>query len=89
MVRARAPLRFGVKVSQSRGLLKKREGEKLVETTASGKDGEMKAQGRKVEDKNEDNRERNRKKARYKKRVWWKRCRDFTKKIFKREEEER
>ena len=32
---------------------------------------------------------RNSAKKRYKKREWWKRCKDITRKIFKREEEER
>ena len=61
----------------------------MVETTASEKDGGMKAQERRKSGREEGtNIERGRKKRGYRKRKWWPRCRDFTKKIFGREEEE-
>ena len=84
----RVPLRSGIIVAESRwGVSRRRitqkKREKEVETNASGKDGELKAQGRNVDEKKKkkkENRKRRRKKRYYKKRKSWKRCRRFTKK---------
>ena len=77
----------GIKVTEAGevyptgGSLKRKE-KKVVETIASGKNGEVKAQGRKKSGR-EGRRRKNivgRKKRGYKKREWWKRCEDFTQK---------